>query len=83
MAAVRYHVIYHSEIAGKFDSHFGQRTALASASDAIGSDGASRPSPSSIATALHNNNLHNPKSGAVTVLDNVGNLDPASAQTVS
>ena len=33
MAAVRYHVIYHSEIAGKFDSLFRQRTALASASD--------------------------------------------------
>jgi hypothetical protein len=83
MATNRYRVIYHSEIAGKFDSHFGTRVALVSAADASGSDGASRPSPTNIATALQNNSLHNQKAAAVTVLDNVANLDPAAALTNS
>jgi len=82
MATVRYRVLYHSEIAGKFDAHFGHRTALVSAADAI-IGGESRPVPVNIATALSNNSLHNTKAGAVTVLDNVANLDPGSAVTVS
>jgi hypothetical protein len=83
MAIVRYHVLYHSEIAGKFDPHFGHRTALVSAADALDTSGQSRPVASNIATALSNNNLHNAKGGAVTVLDNVANLDPPAALTVS
>jgi len=82
MAIVRYRVIYHTEISGKFDAHFGHRTALVSAGD-FQDGGGSRPSPSNIATALTNNNLHNAKAGAVIVLDNVANLDPAAALTVS
>jgi hypothetical protein len=82
MAIQRYRVIYHTEISGKFDAHFGHRTTLVSAADGIVS-GESRPVPANIATALSNNSLHNTKPGAVTVLDNVANLDPASALTVS
>lgn len=83
MATLKYRVIFHSEVGGHFDAHFGIRTALVSASDTTGTDGASRPSPSAIATVLSNNNLQNPKSGAVTVIDNCSNLDRPSAQTVS
>jgi hypothetical protein len=83
MPTLRYRVVFHTEISGKFDPHFGSRMALVSAADASGSDGASRPSPTNIATALQNNSLHNQKAGAVTVLDNVANLDPAAALTVS
>jgi hypothetical protein len=83
MATVRYRVIYHTEVSGKFDAHFGHRVALVSASDATGTDGASRPSAANIATVLSNNSLHNQKSGAVTVLDSVANLDPPSAPTFS
>ena len=82
MSTIRYRVIYHSEISGKFDSHFGQRTALVSAADSTMA-GESRPNPSNIATALSNNNLHNTKPNAMTVLDNVANLDPPAALTVS
>jgi hypothetical protein len=77
----RYRVLYHTEIAGKFDAHFAHRVALVSATAGSGSDGASIPSPSNITTVLQNNNLHNTKAGAVIVLDNVANLDPPSAQT--
>lgn len=83
MATVRYRVVFHSEINGKFDAHFAHRTALVSASDALDTGGHSRPVPANITTALSNNSLHNPKAGAVIVLDNVANLDPASALTVS
>ena len=83
MATTRYRVMYHSEIAGKFDAHFGHRTALVSAADALDTSGQARPVPANIATALQNNNLHNPRNGAVTVLDNVANLDGLSAQTFS
>jgi hypothetical protein len=74
MATQRYRVIYHSEVNGKFDAHFGHRQALVGAEDDT-SMGASRPNPSLIATALSNHNLHNPKSGAVTLFDSVANLD--------
>lgn len=77
----RYRVVYHSEISGKSDSHFGHRQALVTAAPATGSDGASVPSPSNILTVLQNNSLHNPKAGAVHILDSVANLDPASAPT--
>jgi hypothetical protein len=77
MATVRYRVIYHSEVNGKFDAHFGHRTALVLAAD-IGGPGESRPVPANIATALSNNSLHNTKPSAVTVLDNVANLDPGN-----
>jgi len=83
MATNRYRVIYHSEINGKVDTHFGSRVALVSASDVLDTGGSSRPVTSNIATALSNNSLHNPKSGAVTVLDNVANLDPSAALTNS
>jgi hypothetical protein len=82
MATLRYRVLYHSEVAGKFDAHFGHRTALVSAADA-NINGESRPVPANIATVISNNNLHNVKSGAVTVLDNVANLDPPAAPTFS
>jgi hypothetical protein len=82
MATLRYRVIYGSEIGGKFDTHFGHRTALVSASDAI-VGGESRPVAANIVTALTNNSLHNPKSGAAIVLYNVANLDPPAALTNS
>jgi len=82
MATIRYRVLYHSEVAGKFDAHFGHRTALVSATDTVIS-GESRPSPTNIATVLSNNSLHNTKPSAVTVLDNVANLDPPAALTYS
>jgi hypothetical protein len=83
MATVRYRVEYHAEINGKFDAHFGHRMALVSAADVLGTDGASRPSPANVATAISNNNLHCQKTGAVTVIDSVANLDPLAALTVS
>jgi hypothetical protein len=75
MATIRYRVLYGSEVGGKHDTHFGIRPALVSASDTTGTDGASRPSVANIISALQNNNLHNSKSGAVTVLYSVANLD--------
>jgi hypothetical protein len=73
--------MYHTEIGGKFDTHFGHRVALVSAADVNGTDGGSRPSPSNISTVLTNNSLHNTKAGAVIVLDNIADLDPPSAMT--
>jgi len=75
MGTSRYRVIYHSEIGGKFDPHFGHKVALVSAADALDTGGNSRPVAANIATALSNNSLHNSKVGAVTVLDSVANLD--------
>jgi hypothetical protein len=79
MATRRYLVDYHSEINGKFDAHFGHRVALVNAADVIGTDGASRPSPSNIATVISGNNLHNKKSGAVTVINGIANADAETA----
>lgn len=83
VAAVRYRILHHSEIAGKTDQSFGFHQDLVSASDVTGTDGASRPSPTNIAAALTNNNRHNSKAGSVIVLDSVANLDEKAVAVYS
>ena len=77
MATQRYRVLYHTEIGGKFDGHFGHRQALVTATI----DNSGYPVAANIATVLSNNSLHNPKPSALIVLDNVANLDPPAANT--
>lgn len=81
MARVR--VNYHTEIAGKFDAHFGHRQELVNETDVAGTDGFNRPSAAACITTLTNNNKHNPKTGAVIVIDNMAYLDEKALTILS
>jgi hypothetical protein len=79
MANVRYHVIYGGEIGGKLDgTHI---PIIVTAADVAGSDGASRPSPDNIITAITAAGLHNKKSGVVHKLYSVASLDDKTVAT--
>lgn len=81
MARVR--VNWHTEIAGKFDAHFGHRQTLVTETDVAGTDGFNRPSAADISARLISNNLHNQKAGAVVVVDNMAYLDDKTVATFS